>query len=224
MDRGCSVTVWAHAGFAVLGTDDDGESIQETYSSEPINLSCDDVTLTDDELTVIFDQVLEDCTSLSIPLIDEQTQAEQCALGVWLAVDYLEQFAATIESEILYSMNVDVTRDFWFHGESEVDYQFLTSRTEQRHPLIINGGKFYSGFTGEAQTPNVFPSFCPAQRIGKIDVNLDRHYTFGGGARAYTTYNFGDAVVCPLYDIVNNQALVAAYGFTAKITQSGDRR
>ena len=43
LDRGCSVTVWAHAGFAVLGTDDDGESIQETYSSEPINLSCDDV-------------------------------------------------------------------------------------------------------------------------------------------------------------------------------------
>ncbi|MCG8668970.1 MAG: hypothetical protein MI867_06120 [Pseudomonadales bacterium] len=230
MEPGCtSVTLTAGIGYAVIEPNANvGELTFDSVGqgeSQSITLSCDDATIDPTEVEAFAEKASATCQGLSIPWQSDAQREEYCDDLALQAVDSVNAIAGYFLSELVYSMDVDILRDYWIGGLGQMDYVFVDGDTEHRGPNVAvwNNGRFYRGFGHEADTPN--PLNCPVnERVGKMDANIDLSSAFGGGARMYLSTNIVDGVVCPVINPFEGQLVVAAYGFAINIKQQGDRQ
>jgi len=228
MNPGCtSVSLTAGIGYAVvdpvvgangISFGSIGEQVSQT-----ITLDCETATIDESEVAAYEAAASAACQGLTIPWQTPEERAEYCDALAEDAVDSIGLVVDYFLAELVYSIDVDIVNDYWIGGLGQMDYVFANGTTEHRGPNVAvwNSGRFYRGFEASADTPN--PLGCPSTRLGRMDANMDRSSSFGGGARMYLDTNIVDGVVCPAADIVGGNLLFVGYGFAINIKQQGDR-
>ena len=229
MEQGCT-SFSVGAGIGLVTIDPTVQSGEITFDAveqsvaRSFTISCDTLTIDQAEVEAFENDVEAFCNGFQIPWQTQAQREEFCAEFSVGAVESLQDVSDYLLQQLVHSVDVDILNDTWIGGFGEMDYLFVNGTTEHRGPnvWVWNSGRYYRGFTADADTPN--PIGCPSQMVARTDVDMDLSSSFGGGARMYLDTTIIDGVACPVADLVNGNVLIAGYGFNINIKQKGDRQ